>query len=314
MQNPKRAISLGASALIVIALIIVVAFGVYLNATFNTASTTSSSISLCQGLPCSTAASLNTTSSTTHSGTTETMVSNYTETSSAVVKSSETPSCVPTSGYISTTTITEQSTTTTEQVGYEGTPCNFGDNSFEPPSAILIPANTLVWTNFRLNVTSSDIVGASITLFPFPESVGANIIVAIYLNGGLVANSTTPLPDQEIITQTPLIPPSDSSYNSIFALTGVTPTVGMGTQTGSAVSLNGATIGIAMISDKPLWLAGWTQQDMAKGTGPQFGQSIGQLKGTYEGPDSELSQLPNSLPQPTTTLTFELQFTGDYFP
>ena len=138
--------------------------------------------------------------------------------------------------------------------------------------------------------------------------------MAIYLNGSLAANSTTPLPDQEIITQTSLIPPSNSSDNSIFALTGVTPTVGMGTQTGSEVSLNGATISIAMISDKPLWLAGWTQQDMSKGTGAQFGQSFGQLNGSCEWTDSELSQLPNSLPQPTTTLTFELQFTGDYFP
>ncbi|MHB8568513.1 MAG: hypothetical protein ACYC7D_14955 [Nitrososphaerales archaeon] len=48
MQNPKRAISLGASALVVIAIIIIVASGVYLNDTFNigTANTPTTSTSI----------------------------------------------------------------------------------------------------------------------------------------------------------------------------------------------------------------------------------------------------------------------------
>ena len=46
MAKANSAISLGIASLIVIALIIVVAFGVYLNSTFNRSSTTSSSISL----------------------------------------------------------------------------------------------------------------------------------------------------------------------------------------------------------------------------------------------------------------------------
>ena len=45
MAKAKSAISLGISALIVIALIIVVGFGVYLNGTFNTTGTTATSSS-----------------------------------------------------------------------------------------------------------------------------------------------------------------------------------------------------------------------------------------------------------------------------
>jgi hypothetical protein len=188
---------------------------------------------------------------------------------------------------------------------------SFGNNWFEPPSAILIPAYTLVWTNFQLQESGSYNVGGSISYFPFPDAVGANITVAIYLNGNFIVNSTTPVPDNPHVTNSSLIPTSNSS-NSIFALKGVTLSGGVGTQTPWTVSLNGATITIAMISDKPLWLSGWTQSDMTEGTGPQFGQSVGQLNGTYEWPDSGAS-IPNSLPQPTTTLSFELQFSGDYF-
>ena len=61
----KRAVSLGVSALIVIALILIAGFGLFLNATFNTFSTTGSSISFCQRIPCTTTLALNTTSSNT---------------------------------------------------------------------------------------------------------------------------------------------------------------------------------------------------------------------------------------------------------
>jgi len=209
-------------------------------------------------------------------------------------------------------TLSEQSTTTTEQVVYDGTTCNFGNSWFEPPSAILIPADTLVWANFQLQENGSYNVGASISYYPFPDALGANITVAVYLNGNFIVNSITPVPDNPHVTNSSLIPTSNSS-NSIYALTGVTLSGGVGTQAGSAVSLNGTTISIAIMSDKPIWLAGWTPGDVSKSTGPQFGQSFGQLNGTYEWPDSGLT-LPNSLPQPTTTLTFELQLQGDYFP
>jgi hypothetical protein len=85
----------------------------------------------------------------------------------------------------------------------------------------------------------------------------------------------------------------------------------VGTQTGSPVDLTASTISIAFASDKPLWISGWTPEDMSKGSGSQFGQSSGQLSGTYEWPGSGLT-LPNSLPQPTTTVAFELQISGSY--
>ena len=107
------------------------------------------------------------------------------------------------------------------------------------------------------------------------------------------------------------MPPSNSSNNSIFALPGVILTSGISGQADSIVNLADTTITVAIISDKPLWLTGWPQADMSQGTGAQFGMSLGQLKGTYEWPDSE-SSLPNLLPQPTTTLTFELRITGNY--
>jgi hypothetical protein len=231
-------------------------------------------------------------------------------TSSAVVESSET-ACIPSSGYISTTTLSEESTTTTVQVVYDGTACDFGDSYFEAPSAILIPANTLIWTNFQLQENGNYYVGGSIHFLSFPSALGANITVAVYLNGNLSGSSTTPvsqLPNE--VTNSSLIPSSNSS-NPIFALTGVTPTGGVGTQTGSALDLTGSTISIAFMSDKPLWISGWTPEDMSKGSGEQFGQSFGQLYGTYEWSGSG-STLPNSLPQPTTMVTFELQISGSY--
>lgn len=219
-------------------------------------------------------------------------------------------------------TLTQQNTTSTEQVVYDGVTCNFGDNTFEPPSAILIPANTLVWTNFKLHLNGSYVVGATVSYYPFPESSGANVTVAVYFNGVFNVNSTTQIPScsqvvvsscsQVEVTNSSLIPPANSANNSIFALKGVTLSGGVGTQS-DTVNLNVSTIiTIAMVSDKPLWLAGWTPEDISKGTGPQLGQSSGQLNGTFEWPDYVLT-LPSSLPQPTATLAFELQFTGDYF-
>ena len=178
---------------------------------------------------------------------------------------------------------------------------NFGSQYFEPPSGILIPANTLIWTNFQLNETTNAFVGASIVLFPFPDAAGVNVTVAVYVNGLLNVNSTTPLLNHDY----------GISSNSIFALTGLIPTVGMGTQTGSAVSLNnGTTITIAVSSDRSIWLAGWSQIDVSKGTGPQFGRSTGQLAGTYEASETGTFLPPNLLPHATTTLTFELQISG----
>ena len=187
---------------------------------------------------------------------------------------------------------------------------NFGSQYFEPPSGILIPANTLIWTNFQLNETTNAFVGASIVLFPFPDAAGVNVTVAVYVNGLLNVNSTTPLLNHDYGINSSLIPSANSS-NSIFALTGLIPTVGMGTQTGSAVSLNnGTTITIAVSSDRSIWLAGWSQIDVSKGTGPQFGRSTGQLAGTYEASEPGTFLPPNLLPHATTTLTYELQISG----
>ena len=185
----------------------------------------------------------------------------------------------------------------------------FGNHNFEPPSAVLISANTLVWTKFQLDNNSNYYVASSFVLFPFSDLNGANVIVAVYLDGNLVANSTTTIPNNNYRINSSLMPSSDAS-NSIFSLTGVTPTVGVGTQTTSAVSLSGTSLSFAIISDRPIWLAGWTQTDMSKGTGPQFGQSTGQLAGTYEVPETG-TYLPRSLPSATITIPFELQISGD---
>ena len=275
MAKANGAISLGISALIVIVLIIVVGFGVYLNATFNTTNTT------------------------------------YILTQC----------CITTSvGNSSTTSSSSESAQTSQQVTIqttqEPTVQNFGSNYFEPPSGILIPANTLIWTNFRLNVSTygaNDYVAGTILYFPFPNAMGANITVAIYLNGILNTSSTLPVFNHNYGIASSLIPSSNSS-NSIFGLTGVTPDVGMGAQTSSAVSLSGTTIAIAVMTDQPVWLAGWSQQDMTKGTGAQFGRSVGQLEGTFETPESGTSLPPNLPAQPTTSLTFELQIPGALMP
>ena len=184
----------------------------------------------------------------------------------------------------------------------------FRNQHFEPPSGILIPANTLTWANFRLNASTNVFVSGSILIFPFPGSVGANITVAIYLNGALVANSTTTLPKYDYGIA-PSAVPTSTSPNSVFALSGLITTMGVDTQSSSALKINGATITVGIVSNRPIWLAGWAEADMSGGTGPQFGQSVGQLAGTYEAP-LLTPALPNSLPHATTTLAFEFQVSG----
>lgn len=205
------------------------------------------------------------------------------------------------------TSTTTYSTTCTSEVQLTPTGQQFGNQYFEPPSGILIPAGVLSWTNFRLSEVTNAFVAGSIVLFPFPDSVGANITVAIYLNGVLNSSSTTSVPVSYYGVNSSLIP-SSNSPNSVFALSGLIPTVGVGTQSSSALNLNGTTISIAIISDRSIWLAGWTQTQMCGGTGPQFGESIGQLAGTYE---ASSTSLPDSLPSATNTVTFELQISGN---
>lgn len=188
---------------------------------------------------------------------------------------------------------------------------NFGNHYFEPPSAILISADTLVWTTFQLDNNSNFHITSSFAVFPFSDLNGTFFNVAIYVSGNLIANSTTSMPDINYKINSSIMP-SSNSPNSIFALTGLTPTVGATTETTSTISLKGLTISFAIVSDRPIWLAGWTQNDMSKGSGPQFGASAGQLAKTFESPVSE-ANLPNSLPPATTSLTFELQVLGGLF-
>ena len=72
----------------------------------------------------------------------------------------------------STTTILTQNVTVQPTQG-PPTQEDFGNNYFEPPSAILISADTLVWTNFKLGVTNntSYFVGGSINYLVFPAAV-----------------------------------------------------------------------------------------------------------------------------------------------
>lgn len=218
----------------------------------------------------------------------------------------------PQSSPATTNQIRNSSTSSQQQIITESAApvYNFGNHYFEPPSAILISADTLVWTSFQLD-NNSNFLTSSFAVYPFSDLNGTVFTVAIYLSGNLIANSTTTMPDNNYKINSSFMP-SSSSPNSIFALKGLTPTVGATTETTSAISLNGVTISFAIISDRPIWLAGWTQNDMSKGSGPQFGASAGQLAETFEASVSK-TNLPNSLPQPTTSLPFELQILGGLF-
>ena len=217
-----------------------------------------------------------------------------------------------------TSTQTQLTPTTTEtHLPYQ----DFGSQYFEPPSAILIPSNTLIWTKFNLDGISdypNASVAGTISYYPFPSVIGANITVAVYANGNLIANSTTQVidynNDSRIVVTKPSLIPSSITPNSIFALAGITLQAGVGTESEPVVNISSAIITVALVCDKPLWLAGWTQSDMSKGTGSQFGQSTGQLPNTYEAPETGTSLPPNSLPQPTTTLSFELEIAGGLSP
>jgi hypothetical protein len=213
------------------------------------------------------------------------------------------------------TTITPPQVSNPSTVGTLPRQQGFGNSNFEPPSAILIPANTLVWTDFRLdgvtNFANAQVYG-NFYLFPFPGAIGANVSVAIYVNGSLNDKSTLSVIAQGgIINSSSLVPPSDSANNSIFALTGVTPVVVVSDSSLSFLSLKGTVISIAFFSQSPIWLAGWTQSDMSGGSGAQFGQSTGQLAGTYEADVSGTLFPPGSLPNATAVLTFQLQISGN---
>lgn len=219
-----------------------------------------------------------------------------------------TPSpCTPYPGHDSTITVTQQNTTSTEQMVYDGVPCNFGGGS-QPPSAILIPANTLVWTNFQLHENGIYSIQAGFDFLVTPEAMTANLTIDVYLNGKLngtrpYAESNYPFPRTE--SNSSLLPPSNSSSNSIFSPAMGVPGVGISGQADSPVNLANTTITVAIVSDKPLWIIGWTPQDS------QYGLSAGQLYGTYEWPDSS-EAVPNLLPQPSITLSFELCVSGNY--
>jgi hypothetical protein len=219
-----------------------------------------------------------------------------------------------TSQSMTTSTITPPPVTNFTYPNAEQPPTQiFGNTNFEPPSAILIPANTLVWCNFRLdgisNFTNPQVI-VNFYFFPFPGTEGADVTVAIYVNGILNSTSTSPiLAHGGAINSSSLIPPSNSANNSIFALTGTTQIVGV-TGSTSSVGLNDTIFSFAIFSQSSVWLPGWTQANMAAGSGLQYGESTGQLAGTHEAALPGIS-LPNSLPNATTTLTFELQISGD---
>jgi hypothetical protein len=189
----------------------------------------------------------------------------------------------------------------------------FGDAFSQPPSAILIPANTLVWANFRLNgitnYTEGFVTGVFI-LYPFPGSIGASVNVEIYANGVLNENETSFVPDTNYKMNASLIP-SATSPNSIFALTGMTPGVAVSVQSSTPLSFDGTVISIAFLCNRGIWLAGWTQDDKLEGSNLQYGDSVGQLAGTYEAVEPANLFPPNLIPQATTTLTFEIQVSGE---
>jgi hypothetical protein len=101
------------------------------------------------------------------------------------------------------------------------------------------------------------------------------------------------------------------SPNSIVSLNGVTATLSAGVIASSQTLNSSSTISFALVSNSPIWLAGWSKADMAAGTGPQYGQSIGQLSGTSEYSLASDASFPETLPTATTSISFQLQISGD---
>jgi hypothetical protein len=70
--------------------------------------------------------------------------------------------------------VNTQSATVTYTLGNS---TSFGNSYFEPPSEILVAANTLVWTNFNLVRTGSSQISGAFFFFGYPETIGANVTI-----------------------------------------------------------------------------------------------------------------------------------------
>jgi hypothetical protein len=185
----------------------------------------------------------------------------------------------------------------------------FGDTD-PTPSGILIPADTLVWTDFTYGASNSNSIAGIINFYPYADDGGVNVTVAIYgADGNLLGKSLTTFPsacqideDCNSLGNTP-----SGTINQIMSMHD-TFTTSCGVQLGNKNLPEGSTFSIALIADHALWLAGWSAADRANGTGPQNGQTPWQTPSTFDTPN--ITSMPTTLPQAASTSTFEVNFSG----
>lgn len=205
---------------------------------------------------------------------------------------------------ISTSYYSTSLSTTTE---YGHAIATFG-NGQTAPSAIFIPANTLVWVNMVYPQNTSYALSAAFTIYLFTDDSNVNMTTAVYgSNGALLLNSSYTMPDFCNPTCVKGIGPdpnSNATSNQVISIANNTLSSDFPAQANKLTLSQGSVFSVAFVADHSIWVTGWTTADRSMGTGPAYGQSSFQLPNTYEA-SSTYTMVPASLPQPSVTLSFE---------
>jgi hypothetical protein len=188
------------------------------------------------------------------------------------------------------------------------------------PSAMLIPANTLTWIQFVFETSAGSLrnsVLAQLEVYVSSGYTEMNVTIGMYG------------PDGNLMSADSYVPPLSNCHIAPCEALGnasITPNQVMSMQnfTGQAsesfpvdpanVTLpQGSVFYVAFVANQSIWVGGFSAPDRSGGTGLQYGQFPWEAPATYEGPmgQQQNATLPNSLPAPALTTSFETCIGGD---
>jgi hypothetical protein len=229
-----------------------------------------------------------------------------------------------------TTTVTTNTTceTTTNGAGTNsstvGSFCEglipFGDG--ETPSGMLIPANTLTWVPLVFDTNASAVqnnfMTADVNVFLYSDYSGMNITVGVYGAGGNLINSDPGGLPSNYCNQVPCASEGASPSGSPNQVVSIPNWPNKAAASFPADPYNltlrqGSTFYVAFVSDRPIWVGGFSAADRSGGSGLQYGQSPWEAPVTYEGTmgQQQNAVLPNDLPSAALSSSFEISVSGN---
>lgn len=189
----------------------------------------------------------------------------------------------------------------------------FGD-SYVAHSAILVPAHAVLWSNFIINHSGTvSGIGAGVIVDVFPSELNTNVTVALYLNGQLLSKSLATVPPWTSVIAVNVASINSTEpegpANGIRELSYLVPSGMFAAVIYSPGIANGSVVSVAVMADRPIWIRGWSQSDLASSSSMESGHALWQIPVTYESPGQ--STIPLRIPATGITLPFEMQVSGD---